>query len=262
MAVPAENALRVLVLGGTTEAGEMLQLLVADGRFAPTLSLAGRTANPVLPDLPCRVGGFGGIEGLRTYLREDATDLVVDATHPFAHRISANAAEACAAEGVARVAIDRPCWQAGPGDRWLHAADMEDAVRRLKAMPPSRVFLTVGRLELDAFAGAPAHDYLYRVIDPLRVPPPLLRQAAIVGRGPFDEAAERDLMACEGISLLVTKNSGARATAAKLRAARALGVPVLMVGRPPAPPPPAFPDARGAMGWIAAHAMSRQKRGV
>ncbi len=157
--------LRLLILGGTTEASMLAARLAGRRDVAPTLSLAGRTARAVLPAMPVRVGGFGGIEGLAAYLRDSRTRAVIDATHPFATRISAHATAACARLGISRATFTRPPWTAGPGDRWTAVPDLATAAAAL-GTTPLRVFLTTGRLGLAAFKAAPQHDYLVRTIDP------------------------------------------------------------------------------------------------
>lgn len=197
-----------------------------------------------------RIGGFGGVEGLAAYLAAEEIGAVVDATHPFAAQMSGHAAQACRVAGVPLVALVRPEWSPGPGDRWTRVPDMARAVAAI-GEAPRRVFLTVGRLELSAFAAAPQHAYLVRTIDPvgaIATPPNLVE---IRHRPPFDEAAERALMEAERIEVLVTKNSGAAATAPKLAAARALGLPVIVVARPPRPEGvDAVATPREALAWI------------
>jgi precorrin-6A/cobalt-precorrin-6A reductase len=240
--------MRVLILGGTTEASAIALALAGDRRFAPVLSLAGRTLTPAKPPIPWRVGGFGGVEGLAAHLHREKIAALIDATHPFAARMKANAARAAALAGIPRVAVLRPAWQALPGDRWTEVADMADA---FAALGPTRrrVFLSIGRQELAAFG--PPHAYLVRSVDPPD-PAVLLPDAtSIVARGPFTEAAERALLLAHRIEVLVTKNAGGDATAAKLAAARRLGLPVVMVARPAPPDPPVVADAAGALAWLA-----------
>ncbi|WP_349371636.1 cobalt-precorrin-6A reductase [Salinarimonas sp.] len=223
----------ILLLGGTTEATALAHRLAARPDLPATLSLAGRTSAPRAAPLPTRIGGFGGVEGLVAFLRSEGVRAVVDATHPFAARMSRNAAEACRSAGVPLLALVRPEWTPGPGDRWTIVPDMAGAVAAL-GVAPKRVFLTVGRLELAAFEAAPQHAYLVRTIDPVgEVALPDLVE--IRHRPPFDEAAERALMEAERIDVLVTKNSGAAATRPKLDAARALSLPVIVVARPARP---------------------------
>ena len=237
--------MRILILGGTTEAATIARALADDRRFQPILSLAGRTRSPALPPIPCRIGGFGGAAGLRDYLAAERIDAVVDATHPFATRIKASAATT----PLPRIAVLRPPWQPQPGDEWTPVPSMQAAAAALGGTP-RRVFLTVGQTDLALFG--PPHQYLIRSVDP----PPQSPAGAIVvaARGPFTAEADQALMAGFGADTLVTKNSGAAAVAAKLVAARSLGVEVVMVARPPPPPPPIVPDAAGALAWLHAQA--------
>ncbi|MGJ3264764.1 MAG: cobalt-precorrin-6A reductase [Salinarimonas sp.] len=223
----------ILLLGGTTEATALAHRLAVRPDLPAVLSLAGRTSSPRAAPLPTRIGGFGGVEGLVAHLRAERVSAVVDATHPFAARMSRNAAEACLIAGVPLLALVRPEWTPGPGDRWTTEPDMAKAVAAL-GEAPKRVFLTVGRLELSAFEAAPQHAYLVRTIDPIGAVA-LPNLVEIRHRPPFDEPAERALMQSERIDVLVTKNSGAAATRPKLDAARALGLPVIVVDRPPRP---------------------------
>jgi precorrin-6A/cobalt-precorrin-6A reductase len=249
--------MRVLILGGTTEASAIAAALAGDARFAPVLSLAGRTRAPATPQIPWRVGGFGGAEGLAEHLRTERVAALIDATHPFAARMKANAVRAAAMAGVPRVAVLRPAWEARAGDIWRHVADMGQAFAAL-GPTPRRVFLSIGRQELAAFG--PPHAYLIRSVDPPdRVPP---NATAITARGPFTEGAERALLIAHRIEVLVTKNAGGVATMAKLAAARDLGLPVVMVARPAPPEPPVVSDAAGALAWLAHQAGLPCWRGV
>jgi precorrin-6A/cobalt-precorrin-6A reductase len=244
--------LRLLILGGTAEASALARLIAPEDCIAPTLSLAGRTASPILPPIPARIGGFGGVEGLTRYLLNEAVALLVDATHPFANRISSNAAEAAAAAGVPRLVLQRGSWLPGPGDNWREAGSVAEAAEVI-GLAPVRVFLTIGRQDLIPFRDrAPQHTYLIRSVDPPETA--LLPQKAdiITARGPFDQEAERALMERHRIQLLVTKNSGG--ADAKLRAARALGLPVIMIARRPPPPGERVETPAEALDWIARHA--------
>lgn len=241
--------MKVLILGGTTEASALVQALAGDARFRPVLSLAGRTRAPVLPAAPHRRGGFGGVAGLVAYLREQAVGALIDATHPFAAQMHRHATLAAAEAGVARVAISRAAWRAAPGDRWTEVDDMAAAVAALGAVP-RRVFLTVGQQELAPFLAAPWHRYLIRSVEApdATVLPPGAR--CIAARGPFVVEHERALLEREAIEVVVTKNSGGAATAAKLVAARMLGLPVVLVARPAAPAPPVVADVAAALAWL------------
>jgi precorrin-6A/cobalt-precorrin-6A reductase len=252
--------LRVLILGGTTEASALARALDGDARFDATLSLAGRTRAPVLPPLPSRVGGFGGVAGLVAYLRAERVRAMVDATHPFAAQVTRHAVAACAEAEVALLRLDRPPWQAGPGDRWTMVDDMDAAAGAL-GRAPRRVWLTIGRKDLAPFKAAPWHRYLIRSVD--APGDDALPEAAevITARGPFDVAAELALLHERKIDVLVTKNSGGAATRAKLAAARELGVEVIMLRRPPAPEVATVADADAALAWLA-HQAASTRRGV
>ena len=244
---------RLLLLGGTTEASRLAKTLAARDDLVVVTSLAGRTANPAPLAGRLRSGGFGGAEGLAAYLRAERISALVDATHPFAARMRWHAYEACNRAGVARLRLERPGWQAQPGDRWTVVATMAAAAAEIVRGGSRRVFVTTGRSELDTLA--PASDgrrwWLVRSIDP---PERLLLHPAevILDRGPFSVDAETALMARQRIDLVVTKNSGGDATVAKLRAARALGVAVLVVDRPPSPDGPSASTVAAALDWVCA----------
>ncbi|MDV2983538.1 UNVERIFIED_CONTAM: cobalt-precorrin-6A reductase [Methylobacteriaceae bacterium AG10] len=246
---PKPNATRVLILGGTTEASALAALLARETDVSVTLSLAGRTAAPRPEPVPMRVGGFGGAEGLARWLAGNGIEAVIDATHPFAARISANAAAACRAGGVPLLALRRPAWERQPGDDWTEADSVPACLDAL-GPAPRRVFLTIGRQELSAFARAPQHAYLVRTIEPVGDALPVPNLVTVSARGPFTLADETRFMREAGIEVLVTKNSGGAATYPKIEAARALGVPVVIVARPALPDVPAVPDAAGAIRWL------------
>lgn len=226
--------MRVLILGGTGEARALATRIGGDARLDVLLSLAGRTAAPARLPVPTRTGGFGGAEGLAQFLTEGRFDALVDATHPFAAQISAHAVAAARESGVPLGTLVRPPWIEKPGDRWIDVADMAAAAEAL-GTAPRRVFLTVGRLELGAFAAAPQHTYIARTIDPPRdvaLPPDL---TLVQARPPFDAEAEARFIAEQRIDVLVSKNSGSAETYGKIAAARQLGLPVVMVARPAKP---------------------------
>lgn len=214
-----------------------------------TLSLAGRTAAPAAQPVPVRIGGFGGAEGLANYLRAERIEALIDATHPYAATISRHAAEAAAAAKVPILALRRAAWTAVPGDRWVEASDMQDAVSALGAAP-RRVFLAIGRKEVAAFEAAPQHHYLIRSVDPVDPPLAVPDATYIVARGPFAEADERTLLAGHRIECIVAKNSGGDATYGKITAARALGLTVVMLRPPALPDVPAVPTVGSAVAWL------------
>lgn len=241
---------RLLILGGTGEARELADKAAAIPDLRVVTSLAGRTRSPRPLAGETRTGGFGGAEGLAAYLRAEPIDLVIDATHPFAAIISGNAAEACDARAVPRLVLSRPAWTETSGDTWIEAADVDAAAAALPAAG-RRAFLTVGRNEIARFAGVTDCRFLIRVIDPPVEPLPFAGYTLIEGRPPFAEDRERALMTEHRIDVLVSKNSGGAATYAKIAAARVLGLPVLMIRRPPAPAGPRVETVAQALAWIA-----------
>ncbi|HLH99003.1 MAG TPA: cobalt-precorrin-6A reductase [Xanthobacteraceae bacterium] len=237
---------RILILGGTTEARELAARLAGRTDVAVTLSLAGRTANPVAQPVPVRIGGFGGAQGLARYLATERIDLLVVATHPYAAVIAGNAAQAARAAGVPLLVLTRPPWTAVAGDRWREAADAHDAIR-LMGERPRHVFLALGRNDIRAFEAAPQHDYLVRSVDPITPPLSVPRVSYITARGPFAAADERALFAAHAIETIVAKNSGGDATYGKLAAARDLRIEVIMLRRPALPQVPAVATVAEAL---------------
>jgi precorrin-6A/cobalt-precorrin-6A reductase len=221
--------MRVLVLGGTSEATALAALLAATPGVEAIMSFAGRTRAPAA-SIPLRSGGFGGAEGLENYLAAEGIDVLVDATHPFAAQISRNAATAAARRNIPLVILSRPGWSCEPHDRWIEVADMAAAAAAI-GRESRRVFLAIGRLQLAAFEAAPQHFYLIRSIEPIA--PNLPHHRIIAARGPFDTEAEERLLRDEKIGVIVAKNSGAAAVFGKIIAARRLRLPVIMVARPP-----------------------------
>lgn len=248
--------LRVLILGGSADASALARRLVGDARFAPVLSMAGRTKSPAPPPIPHRIGGFGGVEGLVAWLGEPGADLLVCATHPFAAQMRRHAVEAARRAGTPLLVIERPAWRAVEGDRWTPVPDMAAAAWAL-GETPRRVLLTIGQKDLAPFAAAAHHAYVVRSIDPPTAESLPPGAQVISARPPFAEADERALLQAHGIEVLVTKNSGGADAAAKLAAARELGLPVIMVERPPTLDLDGLDaaralDAAGAMAWLEA----------
>jgi precorrin-6A/cobalt-precorrin-6A reductase len=241
--------MKVLILGGTAEARMLAAALARRNDCSVTLSLAGRTAEPAPQPVPVRRGGFGGAEGLARYLRDERIDVLIDATHPYAAVISANATEAAREAGVKLLALRRPAWEKCAGDNWLEVVTVEDAVRALGAAP-RRVFLALGRKELRPFDSAPQHFYLVRSVDPVEPPLAVPRAQYITARGPFSEADDRALLEAHGIDIVVAKNSGGDATYGKIAAARTLGLPVVMLKRPMLPDVPSVATVDDALRWL------------
>jgi precorrin-6A/cobalt-precorrin-6A reductase len=210
--------------------------------------------------VPVRVGGFGGAQGLADHLRAERVDLLVDATHPYAARISANAAAAAAATGVRLLALRRPAWAPVEGDRWTEVDDAEAAAAVL-GPAPRRVFLALGRQEVAPFEAAGRHVYVVRSVDPIDPPLRVPDATYILARGPFREAQERDLLTAHRIDAIVAKNSGGAATYGKIAAARALGIEVILIRRPALPAADSVETVEGALAAIAHRLDTPSERG-
>lgn len=224
-----DETVKVLILGGTSESRALAAAVDGVPGIQTITSLAGRVADPTLPVGQTRIGGFGGPNKLAVWLRDNAIDVVVDATHPFAATIGAHAESATRAAGVALLVLERAPWTAGEGDRWTSVASLPDAAAAVR--PGSRVFLTIGRQGVHHFAHVDHSWFLVRAIDPPTGPvPPLMN--LVLDRGPFDTGHESRMLRDNRIDLVITKNSGGNMTRAKLDAARAASVSVLMVARP------------------------------
>lgn len=225
----------ILILGGTAEAVEIARRVAGLPGTEVVYSLAGRTRAPTLPDCAVRTGGFGGADGLARYLAEGAIAAVIDATHPYAAQMAAHARLACGRAGVPLWKFLRPGWEKPPGARWLEAADIEAAARLIDGRF-RRVFLSIGSDDLAAFSGVADAWFLVRTVDVPDAKLPLPAYRLVSARGPFGPENERALLRGHRIDALVTRNSGGTATEAKLHAAAALGIPVVMIARPPPPP--------------------------
>lgn len=247
--------MNILILGGTTEASGLARAL-ADRPWNSTLSLAGRTRDPIPQPIPCRIGGFGGIDGLATYLRENQINALLDATHPFAAQMTHHAAAAAAQTGTPLLAIYRPAWTRPAGATWHEIPTIQEAADALGPIP-RRVLLTIGQKDLSPFTAAPQHHYVLRSIDPPAAPPP--GALVLTARGPYDEPAERALLQQHRIEIMVTKNAGGTATVAKLAAAAGLGIPVVIVSRPDLPPGlNTVATAAEALTWLEIQAETRR----
>lgn len=238
----------LLILGGTTEATALANAAAERG-LRGTVSFAGRVDRPRRQPLPQRIGGFGGVEGLEAYLQDRGITHVIDATHPFAVQMSANAVMACSKADVPLIALTRPYWKEQPGDRWMQVTDIAGAVSALD-QPPRRILLAIGRLHLADFAPNPQHHYLLRLVDPPKTPPPFPDHHMLVSRGPFTKADDSALMQDHGIDLVVSKNAGGTGAYAKIAAARALSLPVLMIDRPAMPERAEVGSVAEVLAWL------------
>jgi precorrin-6A/cobalt-precorrin-6A reductase len=252
--MPASPRDRVLLLGGTGEALALAERLAAIPELEVITSLAGRTRAPTLPAGEVRIGGFGGAPGLAAYLRENAIGLLINATHPFAAAMSANALAVHRESGVPLLRLMRPAWRKTAEDTWIAAASVGGAAAVCRWLG-KRVLLSVGSQEVAAFAGLPRAHFIVRMVDPPGAPLPLTSGETIIAKGPFALADERRLLLERNIDLIVTKNSGGDATFAKIAAARELHIPVVMIDRPEIAVHPgcAVADSPGAaFDWVSA----------
>lgn len=241
---------RVLILGGTGEAFSLAKLLDASGGFDIISSLAGRTRYPTEPPGQLRSGGFGGVAGLLEYLRSDSIEAVVDATHPYAARISSNAAKACNAINIPHVQLLRPAWQEKPEDHWIPVTTVRNAAAEILRNGFQRIFLTTGRQELKPFTAIKDRWFLLRMIDQPKSPFGFEQSEIILSRGPFDTDAEAALMQEHRIDAIVTKNSGGTATYGKVEAAQRLKLPVIIIQRPSAAEGNSVTTAGQAAKWL------------
>ncbi len=250
MPASPEARQRLLILGGTTEAADLAARLDGDDRFDVTSSLAGVTRRPAPLAGMVRRGGFGGPDGLTAYLRDERFDRVVDATHPFARKISIHAAAACRELGIPLLRLERPAWQRHADDHWIEVTDMAAAAALLPTLG-QRVFLTGGRKDLASFAALDGIWFLVRLIEAPAEPLPLDRHQLILARGPFEIDDELRLLRQHKIDAIVAKNSGGAATYAKIGAARVLGLPVVMITRPTRiADATSVTDVAGALAWL------------
>ena len=238
---------QILILGGTGEARALAAGLLDAGRSVIS-SLAGRVDNPRLPVGPVRIGGFGGVDGLREWLISNRIQAVVDATHPFAATITRNAAQAASEAGVPLLRLRREPWVPTQADRWIRVPDLAVAADEVRRRG-TRVLLTTGRQDVGEFAGIDDVWFLIRVVDPPTAELPAHHEI-LRSRGPYDYDSELALLRENRIDLLVTKNSGGALTKAKLDAAATLGIDVIVIDRPIEPDVPAVSDVAAAQAWL------------
>ena len=257
--------MNILILGGSSEASQVANAVApfcARPDICAILSYAGRVRHPKPQPIPLRTGGFGGVEGLCHYLRRESITHVVDATHPFATRISANAQAACQHEKIPLLVFTRPAWHPQTGDNWQIVPDLDAALSALSG-PPQRLLLALGRMQIAAFTAKPQHHYILRLVDPMVPPPPLPNHTILLDRGPFAYDAEYNLLRSQKIDRIVCKNSGGEAAAPKLHAARDLGLPVLMIERSPLPEPapPQTTALEDVTNWLFSNKIFKQGSG-
>ncbi|SDK05809.1 precorrin-6A/cobalt-precorrin-6A reductase [Actinopolyspora mzabensis] len=238
---------RVLVLGGTGEGRRLAEKLAQLG-ISVVSSLAGRVREPKLPVGEVRIGGFGGREGLAEYLRAERIGTVVDATHPFATRMTENAVSATETTGTELLVLRRRAWSPGPADEWHQVDSLAEAAEKVGELG-RRVLLTTGRQELGCFAAARDIWFLVRTVEEPEQPLPP-NMTTLTARGPFDTAAELELLRTHRIEVIVSKNSGGSMTEGKLDAARRLGLPVVLVRQPDLPPAPVVHTVAEALTWF------------
>ena len=239
----------VLVLGGTSEALTLAKELAGDPTTEVVYSLAGRTRTPSLPDCAVRTGGFGGVEGLAAFVTENNIAAILDATHPFAAQMATHARDAAVRTAIPLVKFLRPEWNEPADAPWLHAASPAAAATIIRDRF-GRVFLSSGLADIAAFAPLSQIWFLVRSVDPSEAPATLAQHHHVIDRGPFDLAAETALLRDWNIDALVSKNSGGDATGAKLAAAGALGISVVMIDRPPVPPGLLYDDLATTLGAV------------
>ena len=229
---------KILLLGGTTEARQIAGFLAQCAHAETTMSLAGRTTSPASFPVPVRTGGFGGVEGLAAHLKEHDIALLLDATHPYAAQMKANAVEAARRTGIPIVRLHRSAWEPVAGDRWTIVQTVAGAIEALGRGKTRNVFLPLGRNELVPFEAAPWHRYLIRSIEPFVPPLDLPDAEYIVARPPYAKAGEVELLQSRAIEVMVVKNSGGTVSYPKILAARELGIEVIVIGRPRIPEAP------------------------
>jgi precorrin-6A/cobalt-precorrin-6A reductase len=239
---------RALILGGTSDANRLADA-IARARIDAIYSYAGRTQSPVAQSQPIRIGGFGGATGLIEFIKAERITHLIDATHPFATEMSRHAVAACAALALPLIALERAPWTRVAGDRWIEVDNIDAAVAALPETP-ARVFLAIGRQHLAPFAAKPQHVYTLRFVDPSDGALPLPETEIIVSRGPFTLEGDLELLRTRNIAWVVARNSGGAGARAKIDAARALGLPVVMIARPALPERRRVETVEEVLAWL------------
>ncbi len=239
--------LRLLLLGGTGEARELAERLSEDSRVEVVTSLAGRTRAPALPPGPVRIGGFGGEEGLARFLREGRIGAVLDATHPFARRITRTAHGVCARLGLPYLRLERPPWQPVDGDLWTVVPDLEAGLAAA-CREGATVFVNIGRADWPRLLARRQCRFVIRTVEPCHPPAPHV--AVVAGRPPYTVEGDRQLLLRFRVDRLLVRNAGGAGAYPKLVAARELGLPVVMIERPVLDVAPSVPDVGAAQLWL------------
>ena len=238
----------ILILGGTSLAGQLARAL-ADTGIRAIYSLAGRTNPWNLPDTEVRIGGFGGIEAMVEFMRQENITAVVDATHAYAAQISDNACRACGQTDVPLLRLEEPAWKPQPGDNWIEAVDVEEA-RNIATGITGRMLVTTGRQSIPTFAKDKRCWWLIRIVPTEDNLPELANGIYLQDRGPFEVSDELKLMREHRIDVVISKNAGSAATCAKIEAARELAIPVIMINRPPASPADTVSSVKEVINWL------------
>lgn len=226
----------------------MLAAEIARAGITAVYSYGGRTRAPADQPLPTRIGGFGSVSGLADYIRCENITHLIDATHPFAAEMSRNAVAACAQTGTPLIVLERAPWDRVPGDNWIEVANVNAAVAALPESP-AKVFLAIGRQHIAPFAARPQHTYTLRFVDPPEAHLPF-EADVVVSRGPFTLDGELEMMRARGIAWIVARNSGGDGARAKIDAARALDLPVIMISRPNLPKRHRVESVADVMQWL------------
>ena len=241
----------LLILGGTTEATALAHH-IAKTDVKAIISYAGRVERIRPQPIEKRIGGFGGVEGLARYITENQISHIIDATHPFAAQMSQNAYDACQKTQTPLAALTRPAWEQQPGDNWHHVADISGAVEALEKLSDKkrRIMLAIGRMHIDQFTGLARHFYLLRLVDAPETMPDFTDFAVEVSRGPFTFDADKKLLELHHIDLVISKNAGGKGAYAKIEAARALGLEVIMIDRPNLPSRDELHSPEDVLNWL------------
>lgn len=241
------HALPVLILGGTGEARGLAERLAEDPRFAVVTSLAGRTRAPALPPGRVRIGGFGGEAGLAQFLRDQAIAAVLDATHPFARRITRTAHRVCAALGLPYLRLERPPWQPAQGDRWIVVPDLAAGLAAA-CRAGATIFVSIGRAEWPQLLRWRQCRFVIRTVEPWPAPAEHIHVVAL--RPPYTAEGDRELLLRFAVDGLLLRNAGGDGAYPKLVAARELGLWVVMLERPPLDVAPVVGDVDAAQRWL------------